>query len=111
MLRRLRSMCCIAPGVRSIRQKMEVMIRGAQDSICAAIEEVDGGGKFRTDAWQRAEGGGGISKVMQVGRAGRQCSAVCWLAVQRVGWPCGGWQGNAEHSVLPSTFVNGGMFV
>mmetsp|Transcript_10171 Transcript_10171/g.25353 ORF Transcript_10171/g.25353 Transcript_10171/m.25353 type:complete len:369 (-) Transcript_10171:747-1853(-) len=51
----------------TIRQKMEEMIRNAQDSICAAIEEVDGGGKFRTDAWQRAEGGGGISKVMQQG--------------------------------------------
>lgn len=40
------------------------MIRAAQDSICAAIEEVDGT-KFRQDAWLREAGGGGITRVMQ----------------------------------------------
>jgi coproporphyrinogen III oxidase len=42
------------------------MIREGQDSICKAIEEVDGT-KFRTDAWTRPAGGGGITRVMQVG--------------------------------------------
>ena len=43
----------------------------AQDSICAAIAEVDGT-QFRTDAWTRPGGGGGITRVMQV----RSCGAT-----------------------------------
>lgn len=39
-----------------------------QDSICAALEEEDGAGRFREDNWQRAEnGGGGRSRVMSEG--------------------------------------------
>jgi coproporphyrinogen III oxidase len=49
-----------------MRFRFEKMIRGAQDSICAAIEEIDGT-KFRQDAWVRQEGGGGITRVLQDG--------------------------------------------
>lgn len=42
-------------------------MRETQDKVCAAIEEVDGC-KFRTDAFIRPGGGGGITKVMQGGR-------------------------------------------
>ncbi|MBL9219341.1 MAG: oxygen-dependent coproporphyrinogen oxidase [Opitutaceae bacterium] len=38
-----------------------------QDSICAALERADGGGKFREDRWSRPEGGGGRSRVMENG--------------------------------------------
>jgi len=41
------------------------MIRDAQNSICAAVEKIDGK-SFHQDAWTRAEGGGGISRVLQV---------------------------------------------
>ncbi len=55
------------------------MIREAQDSICAAIEEVDGK-KFHQDAWTRPGGGGGISRVLQDGnvweKAGVNVSVV-----------------------------------
>ncbi len=37
-----------------------------QDSICAALEREDGG-KFQEDAWTRAEGGGGRSRVLSEG--------------------------------------------
>ena len=37
-----------------------------QDSICAALEREDGG-KFQEDAWTRAEGGGGRSRVLTEG--------------------------------------------
>ncbi|MGH8702032.1 MAG: oxygen-dependent coproporphyrinogen oxidase [Burkholderiales bacterium] len=37
---------------------------GLQDRIVAALEAVDGG-KFRRDAWTRAEGGGGESRVIE----------------------------------------------
>ncbi len=38
-----------------------------QDSICAALERADGGGKFREDRWSRPEGGGGRSRVLTDG--------------------------------------------
>jgi len=40
---------------------------GLQDSICAALEAEDGGGRFREDAWERAEGGGGRTRVLADG--------------------------------------------
>lgn len=39
-----------------------------QAAICKAIEEVDGEGKFREDAWVRESGGGGISRVLSGGK-------------------------------------------
>ncbi len=57
------------------------MIREAQDSVCEAIEGVDGGGaKFKEDVWSRPGGGGGISRVLQDGavweKAGVNVSVV-----------------------------------
>ena len=48
-----------------MRGRFEAEIRKAQDAICAAVEELDGG-KFHEDAWTRPGGGGGISRVLQV---------------------------------------------
>jgi coproporphyrinogen III oxidase len=42
-------------------------LRGLQDSICNAIEQTDGSARFRRDSWQRAEGGGGESRVLRDG--------------------------------------------
>src|SRR5688500_6185611 len=42
-------------------------LRGLQDGICEAIEQLDGRAKFRRDRWQRAEGGGGDSRVLRDG--------------------------------------------
>lgn len=47
----------------SIRAKFEKVIRDAQDSICAAISEIDGK-PFHQDAWTRQDGGGGITRVL-----------------------------------------------
>ena len=38
-----------------------------QDSICDVLEQEDGTGLFREDAWQREEGGGGRSRVLADG--------------------------------------------
>jgi coproporphyrinogen III oxidase len=38
-----------------------------QDRICAALESEDGQGRFEEDAWDRAEGGGGRSRVLTEG--------------------------------------------
>lgn len=42
-------------------------MRQLQDNICQGLEELDGKGKFREDSWERPEGGGGRSRVMQEG--------------------------------------------
>jgi coproporphyrinogen III oxidase len=38
-----------------------------QDSICAALESEDGSGRFGSDAWERAEGGGGRTRILSGG--------------------------------------------
>lgn len=42
-------------------------LRELQDGICAALEEIDGRARFRHDRWERAEGGGGESRVLSNG--------------------------------------------
>ncbi len=39
-----------------------------QDRLCAAFERCDGQARFREDAWQRPEGGGGRTRVLENGR-------------------------------------------
>lgn len=55
-------------GNDSMRKKFEQLCREAQRDICAAIEELDGEGKFKEDAWVRESGGGGISRVLSGGK-------------------------------------------
>jgi coproporphyrinogen III oxidase len=54
--------------------------RQLQERICAALEDVDGRGRFREDSWQREGGGGGCSRVLTDGsvfeKAGVNFSAV-----------------------------------
>ncbi|RZQ53864.1 oxygen-dependent coproporphyrinogen oxidase [Pseudoalteromonas phenolica] len=38
-----------------------------QDTICAGLEQADGKAKFVEDAWERAEGGGGRTRVVRDG--------------------------------------------
>ncbi|MFW7345900.1 MAG: oxygen-dependent coproporphyrinogen oxidase [Pigmentiphaga sp.] len=40
---------------------------GLQSRIVQALEEIEGG-PFRSDAWERAEGGGGVSRLIEGGR-------------------------------------------
>lgn len=42
-------------------------IQALQDQITSSLEAIDGGAKFREDLWQRPEGGGGRSRVIQNG--------------------------------------------
>jgi coproporphyrinogen III oxidase len=66
----------LLPGCRKLTPPMSAApdliavksyLLGLQDSICAALESEDGAGRFREDNWQRAEGGGGRSRVMAEG--------------------------------------------
>jgi coproporphyrinogen III oxidase len=45
---------------------------GLQDRICAAIEAEDGEERFREESWERAEGGGGRSRVLAEGKVFEQ---------------------------------------
>lgn len=72
----------LRPGVdteSSTKSRFEKIIRTAQDSIVAEIEKIDGK-KFHQDAWTRADGGGGITRVLQDGnvweKAGVNVSVV-----------------------------------
>ncbi|XP_061682174.1 oxygen-dependent coproporphyrinogen-III oxidase, mitochondrial isoform X2 [Syngnathoides biaculeatus] len=47
--------------------RMEMLIMDTQAEFCKALQEVDGG-TFKVDRWERTEGGGGISCVMQDGK-------------------------------------------
>lgn len=49
-----------------MRLRMEAFIREQQQEIVRALEAVDGK-KFRQDEWQRKEGGGGVTCVLQDG--------------------------------------------
>jgi len=66
-------------GDESMRRKFEAMCREAQSSICKAIEELDGEGKFKEDVWERPNGGGGISRVLAGGQVFEK--AGCSLSV------------------------------
>jgi coproporphyrinogen III oxidase len=50
-----------------MREEFSNWIKELQDSICREAEKVDGQAKFMEDKWQREEGGGGITRVIQNG--------------------------------------------
>lgn len=43
-------------------------IQGLQDRICAGLEAADGQARFREDLWDRPEGGGGRTRVLEGGK-------------------------------------------
>jgi coproporphyrinogen III oxidase len=48
--------------------KIEQTLQSLQDRISSAAEALDGLGRFQEEVWQRPEGGGGRSRVMQGGK-------------------------------------------
>ena len=51
----------------SIKDNFISFIHQLQDDICAALEQADGKAKFIEDKWDRAEGGGGRTRVIANG--------------------------------------------
>lgn len=66
------------PG--DMKTRMELLILETQAQVCQALAQVDGGARFSVDRWERKEGGGGISCVLQDGhvfeKAGVSISVV-----------------------------------
>jgi len=58
----------VKPTDPDFHRRWEALLRQKQDEICAAIEACDGKGTFRSDAYTRETGGGGLSRVMAGGR-------------------------------------------
>mmetsp|Transcript_29898 Transcript_29898/g.34082 ORF Transcript_29898/g.34082 Transcript_29898/m.34082 type:complete len:399 (+) Transcript_29898:222-1418(+) len=55
-------------GNYPMRSKMEKMLREAQTFITEAISDIDGEVSFQEDCWTRANGGGGMSRVLSGGK-------------------------------------------
>ncbi len=50
------------------REKARTLVLSLQDEICSGLELLDGDGKFQEETWERPEGGGGKSRVLQEGK-------------------------------------------
>ena len=65
---------------RPMRERATDFFAALQDDLCAALEQLDGAGRFREDQWERDGGGGGRTRVMEGGalfeKAGVNFSAV-----------------------------------
>lgn len=49
------------------RENISSWLKQLQDSICMSLEEADGQSKFKEENWQREEGGGGRTRIIQNG--------------------------------------------
>ena len=63
-----------------MKDKFYNFIRGLQDKITKELESIDGKAKFNEDLWERSEGGGGRSRIIENGnvieKGGVNISAV-----------------------------------
>lgn len=48
-------------------QRVKTYLMDLQDLICKSLEALESGARFREDAWEREEGGGGRSRVIEGG--------------------------------------------
>lgn len=64
----------------TMKNKFYQYIQHLQDQICNGLEAIEGKAKFREDIWERAEGGGGRTRVIENGavieKGGVNISAV-----------------------------------
>ena len=63
-----------------MKDKFYQYIQDLQNRITATLEKVDGKARFKEDIWQRPEGGGGLTRVIENGgvfeKGGVNISAV-----------------------------------
>jgi coproporphyrinogen III oxidase len=75
-----------------------------QQRICTALEEVDGVQRFNEDRWERAEGGGGLTRVMENGavfeKAGVNTSTISGMMPEVIA---------RKMNVTPGTFFVTGI--
>lgn len=69
------------------KEQIAQWFESLQDDICRQLEIADGHGRFREDIWQRPEGGGGRSRVIQgnlIEKGGVNFSAVWGPAPEKI---------------------------
>lgn len=54
------------------KEQVKAFLLALQDQICLALADVDGGASFKEETWERAEGGGGRSRVLTQGNVFEQ---------------------------------------
>jgi GNAT superfamily N-acetyltransferase len=72
----------MAPSVNartSLRDQVSIWIERLHDETTGFFTQLDRGGSFREDRWDRPGGGGGLSRVLT---DGVQVSYLCDLAVE-----------------------------
>jgi coproporphyrinogen III oxidase len=52
--------------------QVDAYLRGLQDRLCESLQRSDGGARFVEEAWTRAAGGGGRTRVLKGGRVFEQ---------------------------------------
>ncbi len=70
------------------KDQIKTYFMSLQDSICSELEQADGGGRFREDAWERPGGGGGRTRVFQgkvIEKGGVNFSAVHGVLPENIG--------------------------
>lgn len=75
-----------AEPTKPISSRMEALVKKLQKDLVSAIEEIEGekGSKFMLDRWKRAEGGEGISAVLQEGNNGYNAGIILQIKVIHV---------------------------
>lgn len=73
-----------------MRNKFYYYIQQLQDTICSGLEQTDGKAVFKQDLWERKEGGGGRTRVIENGNVFEK----------------GGVNISAVHGKLPQTMQN-----
>lgn len=73
-----------------MRNKFYNYIQQLQDTICSGLEQIDGKAVFKQDLWERKEGGGGRTRVIENGNVFEK----------------GGVNISAVHGKLPQTMQN-----
>jgi len=67
------------------RLRVSTFLQQIQEDICRELQATDGKGTFKEDRWERPEGGGGRSRVMEGGalleRGGVNFSEVWGLSL------------------------------
>ncbi len=68
--------------------RVQRFVEALQTRICKALERLEGAARFRSDAWQREGGGGGLTRVLEDGevfeKAGVNTSAVHGLLPEKM---------------------------
>jgi coproporphyrinogen III oxidase len=83
-----------------IHGEMARLASSSQSEICTALERADGGIRFGTDAWTRAGGGGGLTRVAEGG-----------AVVEKAGVNVSDVHGELEHALAAALPGDGSRFV